>query len=46
MAKVTIHTKGDYEPIEVECAPEDERFFDGLPFTSSNVLATQVRPGR
>jgi len=43
MPKVTIYTKGDRDPIEVDIAPGDEEFYDNLPFTSDNVIATQIR---
>lgn len=42
MAKVTIHTKSG-ETIEVEAAsPEEEAFYEDLPFTSDNVMVTRV----
>ena len=43
MAKVTIHTKGDRDPIEVDAAPGEEAFYDDLPFTSDNVMITEIR---
>ncbi|MEV0149127.1 MULTISPECIES: hypothetical protein [unclassified Nonomuraea] len=43
MAKITICPKNG-EPIEVEASPEDEAFYDDLPFTSDNVMWTRVRP--
>ncbi|MEO3875507.1 hypothetical protein ABGB18_42570 [Nonomuraea sp. B12E4] len=46
MAKVTIYTKGDRDPIEVDASPEDEAFYDDLPFNSDNVVMTRVEPGR
>lgn len=46
MAKVTIYTKGDRDPIEVDASPEDEAFYDDLPFKSGNVMITHVESGR
>lgn len=43
MAKIVIYTT-DNESVEVDASPEDERFYDDLPFTSSNVLCTRVSP--
>lgn len=43
MSKVTIHTTSG-EQIEVDAAPHDEAFYDDLPFTSGNVMSTQVGP--
>lgn len=42
MAKITIYTKGDRDPIEVDVEPGDEAFYDDLPFNSDNVLMTKV----
>jgi hypothetical protein len=42
MAKVTIHTK-DGERFEVDAAPHEEAFYDDLPFTSDNVMITEIR---
>lgn len=41
MAKVKIFTSTG-EQREVEATKEDARWYDELPFTSSNVVATQV----
>ncbi|GAA1612545.1 hypothetical protein AB0C27_07970 [Nonomuraea sp. NPDC048882] len=45
MSKVTIHTKNG-EQIEVNAAPHEEAFYDDLPFTSENVMITEIRPKR
>lgn len=47
MAKstVTIHTTDGHKQV-VEIKPGDEKFYDDLPFTSTNVLITEVTPGR
>lgn len=45
MSKVTIHTKNG-EQIEVDAAPHEEAFYDDLPFTSENVMITEIRPKR
>lgn len=42
MAKVTIRTT-DGGVHEVEASAEDEAFYDDLPFTSGNVLSTEIR---
>jgi hypothetical protein len=42
MAKVTIHTR-DGDQIKVDAAPGDEAFYDDLPFTSDNVMITEIR---
>lgn len=42
MAKVTIHTK-DGQSTTVDVAPEDEAFYDDLPFNSDNVIATEIK---
>lgn len=41
-SKVTIHTKSG-ERIEVDAAPHEEAFYDDLPFTSDNVMITEIR---
>ncbi|MFI6477340.1 hypothetical protein ACIBH1_05370 [Nonomuraea sp. NPDC050663] len=46
MAKVRIGVKGSHEPIEVKASKEDEAYYDNLPFTSDNVLWTEVTPDR
>ncbi|MGI5286663.1 hypothetical protein ACQEVF_25445 [Nonomuraea polychroma] len=45
MPKVTVYTK-DGEVHEVDASPEDEAFYDDLPFNSENVMITEVRQGR
>lgn len=40
--KVIIHTT-DGDSHEVDIAPHEEAFYDDLPFTSSNVLATEIK---
>lgn len=40
--KVTVHTD-DGHSYEVEDAEQDERFYEDLPFSSSNAVATEVR---
>jgi hypothetical protein len=42
MAKVTIRTT-DGQAYEVDASAEDESFYDDLPFTSGNVLSTEIR---
>lgn len=42
MAKVTIHTT-DGDKIKVDAAPGEEAFYDDLPFTSDNVVITEIR---
>lgn len=38
--KVTIHTKNGKQTREIK--PEDARFYEELPFTSENVIATEI----
>lgn len=42
MAKVTIYTKDGGEH-EVTASPEEEKYYDDLPFTDPNVVATTIR---
>lgn len=42
MPKVTIYTQ-DGEKYERDIAPEDEKFYDDLPFNSGNMIATEIK---
>lgn len=42
MPEVTIYTT-DGESRTVRCTKEEEAFYDDLPFTSENVLRTEIR---
>lgn len=42
MAKVTIRYKNG-EVKEVNASPEEEAYYDNLPFTDDNVVSTEIR---